>query len=119
MMAPFLSRSESTQHTSRFQVRVLGGSLLNPLQMAGKDRGPGNSRGLFAATVHQPDLRYLAQSLVNGVCQAAVHTLDDVAVSVQRLRYRSVSQELLHVLRMDVAREQQGGTGVSEIVKPD
>jgi hypothetical protein len=35
-----------------------------------------------------------------------------VAVGVQRKSYGSVPEQLLHVLGVDTAREQQGGAGV-------
>jgi hypothetical protein len=61
---------------SRFQVRVLVGSLPESPANGGKNTEvPESFRDLCAATVHQPALEYLAQGLVNGVCQAAVQTL--------------------------------------------
>jgi hypothetical protein len=79
---------------SRFQVRVLGGSLsFFPANDRKAPKAPDTLRGLCAATVQQPNLKYLIQGL------------DDVNVCVQRLRYGSVPQKFLHVFGMHIASE--------------
>jgi hypothetical protein len=43
-----------------------------------------------ASTVQQPISEHLIQGFIHGLCCAAIHALDDVAVGVQRLRYGGV-----------------------------
>jgi hypothetical protein len=62
--------------------------------------------------------RCLPKSLVYGVGYPAVHPGQDVRVGVQSLRYGGMTQELLHVLGVDVAAQQQRGARVAEIVEP-
>ena len=58
----------------------------------------------------------LAHGCVRRVADSTVHALQHVAVGVQRLRYGGVPQELLDVLRMNIAGEQRGA-GVTQVME--
>ena len=88
--------------------------------MTGKrQKAPETSSGASLQQRCISQLGRLPQGFVHRIADAAVHALEDVAVGVQRLRYGGVPQELLDVLGVDVAGEQQRGAGVPEIVEAD
>src|SRR5688572_6201749 len=60
-----------------------------------------------------------SESLVHGVGQAAVHTLDDVGVGVQCDGYARVAEELLDELGVLACHEEYCSAGVAQIVEPD
>src|SRR5215211_4277321 len=106
---------------SRFQVRVLGGSLPNSLQNSRKVKSPGPAPGLLCISLCINAAggtdRASSEGLVYRPTRAAVHAGDYVRIGVQRLGYGGVPEELLDVFGVDVAGEEQGGAGVAEVVE--
>jgi hypothetical protein len=96
---------------SRFQVRVLGGSLEKVPQTAGKGEGSGDEPEPSDTTFDTTG-RISAQCVVHRLGQPVIHTGQDVGVRVERYRDGRVAQELLHELDVDAAGEQDRGARV-------
>src|SRR5215211_6671347 len=91
---------------SRFQVRVLGGSLGKILDLQVKRDGarkpPMEYRGLWQQCGSN---RRLPQNLIHRIAYPAVHAWQDVRVGVKSLCYGGMPKKFLDVLGVDVTAE--------------